>query len=322
MNQNNNKRKIILGVIFIIIIILCVTFILNSNNTNQEETTIYESINIDESKLNIFYFNVGQADSTLIMHEGKTILIDAGNGSDGEEIVKFIKAKGIEKIDYVIGTHIHEDHIGGMKDIVNNILIGQIFMPYNKTITADFYEELIDIIEVKGSVISTVNEKEQFYLNEKVKFQILFVDNTEPSEPNNASIVVQLTYGEQEYLFMGDAEEIVENKLLKNAMLQDIDVLKVGHHGSNTSTTEEFVNKILPEVSIISVQEGVKYKDMPNEDVIKRLEEKGKVYRTDTNGTIWLISDGIINTIAPLQQLNLNGANKIGLRVYFRYARF
>ena len=121
---------------------------------------------------------------------------------------------------------------------------------------------------------------------------------------------------------MGDAEKTIEDKLLDEGVLQDIDVLKVGHHGSDTSTTEEFLNKILPEISIISVQEGVKYDDMPNKGVIERLRDKGNVYRTDVDGTIWLTSDGITNTIIPLKNLNLNGANKTSLRVYFRYALF
>lgn len=120
---------------------------------------------------------------------------------------------------------------------------------------------------------------------------------------------------------MGDSEKEVENKLLDFEKLEDIDVLKVGHHGSDSSSTEKFVNKVLPEVSIISVKEGT-YKDMPNEKVINRLKAKGKIYRTDKEGTIWLTSDGITNDITLLKELNLNGAKKIGLRVYLKYARF
>lgn len=153
-------------------------------------------------------------------------------------------------------------------------------------------------------------------------FEILYVDNIEPSEPNNASIVIQLKYGIQKYLFMGDAEETVESKLLKEGILEDIDVLKVGHHGSNTSSTEAFINKVLPEISIISVQNGV-YNNVPSKDVINRLEENNnQVYRTDRDGTIWLSSDGVTNKITILNQLNLNGANKLGMRVYFKYALF
>ena len=315
--QNTNKSKLILGILLFILIIISAIF---TSNNNRNVNNLYSNINIDNSKLNIFYFNVGQADSSLIMYEGKTILIDAGNGSDGEEILNLINAKGIDKIDYLIGTHIHEDHIGGMTDIINNFPVERIFMPHNETDNSDFYSKVRKAIDSKGLSIEIVEQADKFYLNESLAFEILYVDNTEPSEPNNASIVVEVTYGEQEYLFMGDAEETVENKMLNKGLLQDIDVLKVGHHGSDTSTTENFLDKILPEISIISVQEGVKYDDIPNAEVLERLEDKSKVYRTDKDGTIWLTSDGKTNSITILENLNLNGANKTALRVYLRYA--
>ena len=209
-----------------------------------------------------------------------------------------------------------------MADIINNFPVERIYMPYNETDNSEFYNKVKNAIDNKGLSIETVKQTDKFYLNESMTFEILYVDNAEPSELNNASIVVELTYGEQKYLFMGDAEETVENKLLNKGLLKDIDVLKVGHHGSDTSTTDNFVNKILPKISIISVQEGVKYDDMPNEEVIERLEDKSKVYRTDKDGTIWLTSDGRTNTINTLKNLNLNGANKSALRVYFLYALF
>ncbi len=317
--QNTDKSKLILGIILLVIIIICAIF---TSNNNLNKNNLYSNINIDNSKLNIFYFNVGQADSSLVMYNGKTILIDAGNTSDEEELLKFIKAKGIQQIDYLIGTHIHEDHIGGMAYIINNFTVERIVMPYNEKDNSKFYNNVTDAIDGKNLSIEIVKETDKFNLADNLEFEILYVDNTEPSEPNNASIVAQLTYGEQEYLFMGDAEEEAENKLLNEGILDDIDVLKVGHHGSDTSTTENFINKVLPESSIISVQEGVKYDDMPDENVINRLENKSKVYRTDIDGTIWLVSDGKNNTITTLKDLNLNGANKVGLRVYLRYALF
>ena len=314
-SENNNKSQIILGIIIFILIIICAIF---TNNNKNNTNNLYSNINIDKSKLNIFYFNVGQADSSLIMYEGKTILIDAGNDSDGEEILNFINTQGIEQINYLIGTHIHEDHIGGMADIINNMPIGQIFMPANKYIEDEFYDEVLSSIENNKLGITSIKENDIFSLGKEIAFEVLHIDNNEPSERNNASIVIELTYGEQQYLFMGDSEKAVEDKLLNSKSLEDIDVLKVGHHGSNTSTTEQFVDKVLPEISIISVQEG-RYEDVPNEDIIKRLESKNSlVYRTDIDGTIWLTSDGITNNITTIKKLNLNGANKVGLvRTYF-----
>ncbi len=115
---------------------------------------------------------------------------------------------------------------------------------------------------------------------------------------------------------MGDAEKEVETKLLQEDSLEDIDVLKVGHHGSETSSTKGFIDKVLPEISIISVQNG-RYNNMPSKDIIDRLKINGnQVYITDTDGTIWITSDGITNDVIILKDLNLNGASKLGLRVY------
>ncbi len=316
MKNNNTKQKVILGIILIILVIICAICVQVNNKS------IYKDINIDKSQLNIFYFNVGQADSILIMYENKIMLIDAGNDSDGEEILKFLKAKGINKIDYLIGTHIHEDHIGGIADIVDNLMINHIFMPYNENTNSNFYNKVKNSINNKGMFIEEIKENDKFYLTDNLPFEILYIDNSEPSNQNNASIVIQMEYKTQKYLFMGDAEKEVEDKLIDSGRLEDIDVLKVGHHGSNTSTTEKFINKILPEISIISVQEG-RYNNMPNKDIVNRLKyNNNQVYRTDLNGTIWLTSNGFTNTITLLEKLNLNGANKVGVRVYLKYTLF
>lgn len=317
--KKDTKQKAILGIVLLIVIILCAVYV-QLNNTNTANK--YNDININSEQLNIFFFNVGQADSSLIMYNGKTILIDVGNISDGKEILKFLNAKGIQQIDYLIGTHIHEDHIGGMTDIINDFPVKKIFMPYNEKDDSEFYNKVKKAIKSKDLLIETLKETDELSLGENFVFKILYVDNTEPSKANNASIVAQLTYEKQKYLFMGDAEKEVENKLISKGLLEDVDVLKVGHHGSDTSTTENFINKVLPEISIISVQEGVKYEDRPNENVINRLKDKSKIYRTDIDGTIWITSDGTTNIITILKDLNLNGADKLGLRVYLRYALF
>ncbi len=323
MKQNsNNKLKVILGITLILIIIVCAIYVQFSNGKHNEANNIYSNINIDTSKLNIFFFNVGQADSSLILYEDKVILIDTGNDSDGEKIVEFLKAKGINKIDYLIGTHIHEDHIGGMADIVDNILVEKIYMPYNVTEDANFYKKVTNSINSKELLVETVSENDKILLSNNFILEVLYVDNKEPSNPNNASIVLQLEYGTQKYLFMGDAEKEVETKLLQEDILEDIDVLKVGHHGSETSSTKEFIDKVSPEISVISVQ-NERYNNMPSQNIIDRLKNKeNQVYITDTDGTIWITSDGITNNVIIIKELNLNGTSKLGLRVYFKYALF
>lgn len=238
MNQkSNDKLKLIFGIIFIAIIILGVVYVQFSDNQskvlndNQKQTeelnSTYSNIDIDTSKLNIFFFNVGQADSSLILYKDKVILIDAGNDSDGDKIVEFLKANKITQIDYLIGTHIHEDHIGGIPDIVNNISVKTIYMPTNTSTKDNFYEEVLDSIKDNNLSITAINQEDCINLSENFLFKILYVDNNEPKNLNNASIIIQLEYETQKYLFMGDAEKEVENMLLSTGILEDIDVLKV-----------------------------------------------------------------------------------------------
>lgn len=272
------------------------TSVVDTTSKIKKDTEISEkvaqNIQIDSSKLNILFFDVGQADCILILNKGKSVLIDAGNSGDGELVVNGIKALGIEKIDYVIGTHVHEDHIGGMSDIVNSFDIGEFYLPYNETTTTTYYKKLLtSLIEKKESIVE-INVGDKFAI-EDAKFEVMAVDNSELENANNTSIVLELEYGNQKYLFMGDAETEVEEARKWN----DVDVLKVGHHGSNTSTSQEFLNQVLPEISVISVGEGNSY-GLPKDKILTRLEKIGTtIYRTDKDGTIQLISDGNTNEI-------------------------
>ena len=256
---------------------------------------VSQSIQIDQDKLNVLFFDVGQADCILILNQGKTVLIDAGNKGDGELIVNGIKALGIDKLDYVIGTHVHEDHIGGMSYIIESFEIGDFYLPYNETSTTTYYKKLLAALAKKEEPIVEVNVGDKFNLPE-ANFEIMAIDHSEPENTNNASIVLEMCYGEQKYLFMGDAETEVEESRKWN----DVDVLKVGHHGSNTSSSQVFLNQVAPELSIISVGEGNSY-GLPKDKIIKRLEKIGTtIYRTDKDGTIQLISDGKTNEIIKI----------------------
>lgn len=272
------------------------TSVVDTTSKIKKDTEISEkvaqNIQIDSSKLNILFFDVGQADCILILNKGKSVLIDAGNSGDGELVVNGIKALGIEKIDYVIGTHVHEDHIGGMSDIVNSFDIGEFYLPYNETTTTTYYKKLLtSLIEKKESIVE-INVGDKFAI-EDAKFEVMAVDNSELENANNTSIVLELEFGNQKYLFMGDAEIEVEEARKWN----DVDILKVGHHGSNTSTSQEFLNQVLPEISVISVGEGNSY-GLPKDKIVTRLEKIGTtIYRTDKDGTIQLISDGNTNEI-------------------------
>lgn len=258
-------------------------------------SSVSENISIKSDKLNILFLDVGQADCELIILDGKTMLIDAGNKSDGEKIVSAIKGLGISKLDYVIGTHVHEDHIGGMSYIIDAFEVENFYLPYNTTNTTSYYETLLTSLTNKNMKINQVNVGDILKLGE-ASCEIMSVKNDEPENANEESIVVEITYKSQKFLFMGDAEEVNE----KSRFWNDVDVLKVGHHGSNTSSTEEFLNQVLPEIAIISVGRENSY-GLPKEKILKRFEKIGsKIYRTDLDGTLQIVSNGEENEIIKI----------------------
>ena len=263
---------------------------------------VSENIAIDKNKLNILFLDVGQADCQLILYKGKAVLIDAGNSNDGEYIVNGLKGLGITKLDYVIGTHVHEDHVGGMSYIIDSFEIGDFYLPYNTTSTTSYYKKLLTALTDKEESINEANVGDKWYI-EDLGFEIMSVDNSELENENVSSIVVEMTYGEQKYLFMGDAEDENEEARKWN----DVDVLKVGHHGSNTSSSEKFLNQVLPEISIISVGEGNSY-NLPKDKILKRLENiESTIYRTDIDGTIQIVSDGNSNEVIKID-VNFDGS--------------
>ncbi len=296
--KKNTKQKLIVGVItLLIVLILCGIYTQwNSKVSNYK----YDDININSDELNIFYFNVGQADCTLITMEDEVMLIDAGNKSDGKYIVEFLRAQGISKIDYLIETHSDDDHSGGIWTIVKNLEITNVYMPQSAIEKSDIQDE-IDI--------SIFSDLEQTYTLGKADWKVLSVNNStniKESEDNDTSIVIQLNYGNNKFLFMGDATSKVEKRLINNNQLEKIDVLKVGHHGSNSSSSQNFLDVILPIYSIISVNH-LEYSKHPDERTIARLNTiNSKIYRTDKNGTIWITSNGTNIEIKELD-INVNG---------------
>ena len=255
----------------------------------------------DGEKLQIWFLDVGQADSILIQNGDANMLIDAGNNEDGKKLVSYFQSLGIETFQYVIGTHAHEDHIGGMDDIIDNFNIGTFYMPDAITTTATF-ESVLDSLEAKNIAFQTPSIDSIFKLGNAM-IDVLYV-GTDDSDLNNTSIVLKLTYGNTSILFMGDAEKEVETIIEKKDI--SADVLKVGHHGSNTSSSKTFLEKVNPNYAIISVGTGNSY-GHPSNTTIQNLENQNiQIYRTDENGTILMTSDGTNITFQTIQT-NTNG---------------
>lgn len=239
----------------------------------------------NKQNLKVYFFDVGQADSILVMNEEQTMLIDAGNNDDGERLVQNLKTLGITKVDYLIGTHPHEDHIGGLDNIIQNFEIGTIYMPKVQTNTKTF-EEVLDIVKEKNLKITTPKIEDIFTVGQ-AQCQVLAVDSN-VKNLNLSSIVIQMKFDDITYLFTGDSEKEVEEKILKTGEEVKANILKVGHHGSDTSSGERFIQAVAPELSIISVGKDNSY-GHPNQEIIQRLEEKGsQIYRTDEVGNIFI----------------------------------
>lgn len=300
--KNSNQIKS-LAITFVLAVFVIVAGIVSNQFPDQVNNYIEQNLNIptentitvqsvsttvvsSDSKLQIYYFDVGQADSSLIIANDKTMLIDCGNNEDGPLLVNYIQALGIQKIDYLIGTHPHEDHIGGMDDIINNLDIGTIYMP-DVTTNTNTFESVLEAISNKALTISTCNIGDTFVLGDGIA-TIMSVSNEDESDLNLNSIVIRFVFGNQSFLFMGDAEEKNEAEITWPAT----DVIKIGHHGSDTSTSEKFINAVKPKVAIISVGKDNTY-NHPSSDVISRLQKLGTtIYRTDESGTILLTSNG------------------------------
>lgn len=289
MNKSVKKQltKALLVLIILVSGYFYTTYFDNKNITKDVTTNVKQTINESSSNLKIYFVDVGQADCILINDNNEYGLIDAGNNEDGEKIVKYFKDLGITKFKYVFGTHAHEDHIGGMDNIIENFQIEHFYMPDTITTTRTF-EEVLDALEEKNIAFETPEEDENLIFSDTV-FKVLHVGK-DKRDLNDTSIVLKLTYKNTSYLFMGDATSSVEKDILDKDIKSD--VLKVGHHGSQYSSTISFLKKVSPKYAIIEVGKNNSY-NHPKEVTLKKLEDLGtKIYRTDEDGTIILTSDG------------------------------
>lgn len=241
-----------------------------------------------QGELIVEFIDVGQGDSILIISpDGKAMLIDAGDRGNYSTISQRLKHHKVDTIHALVATHPHADHIGSMSEVISGFEIEEIYMP-DVTHTTKTFENMLLAIQAKGLGINTVKAGDKIPFGEYVQTKVVAPVGS-PSELNDYSIVLHMTFGDNRFLFAGDSESGMESKITDDIQA---DVLKVGHHGSSTSTGKGFLAKVKPKHSVISVGAGNKYDHPANDTLIKLQDSGSKVYRTDEAGTITVRSDG------------------------------
>lgn len=290
------KKNKILKILSIFIISIFLLSGCTSPSSNNSNTTYKNNVSSNSENLKIHYIDVGQGDSILVEAPNKNLLIDAGPRVSTPKLMSYLKKHKIKKLDYVIATHPHEDHIGGMSTVIKNISIGTFYAPKVTTNTATF-RHMITALKNKNLKITAAKAGMSFYLGKNIKCDILAPNSTKYDNLNNYSVVLKITDGKTKFLFTGDAEKLSESEILKKGYNIDSDVLKLGHHGSSTSSTKSFLRKVSPKVAIISCGKNNSYHH-PHKETMRKLKEMHiKSYRTDLDGNIIIISDGNNYTI-------------------------
>jgi len=294
------KRLFYKRIWFWVISAICFFAILGSYYNHNQKTppnikAQINSFNISD-EIFIHFINVGQADCIFIDAGDTDILIDAGNREDGDLVVNYLKQLETDDIELLIATHPHEDHIGGMVDVINNFDVDLILKPGIDSIetkTSKDFEQIIDRKKINNE-IPPFNKQ---YVFGDLIITILSDSRNLYSETNDFSIVCRVDYLNTSFIFTGDAESPVEHDILKSNVNLKADVLKVGHHGSGTSTTALFLHKISPKYAVISVGNNNKY-GLPDGLIINRLKINGiETLRTDRDGTIVIKSNGVNLTL-------------------------
>lgn len=243
-----------------------------------------------KGELKVHFIDVGQADSILIQQGDKALVVDAGNNDDGNLVKEYLQKQGIKNVDFLIGTHPHEDHIGGLDYVINSFKVGKLYMPKVTSNTKTF-TDVVNAAKNKGLSFTAPKPGESFKLGDAT-VTILSPNGSSYEDLNNYSIVVKIAFGNTSFLLTGDAEDVPEKEIIAKGFDVSSTVLKIGHHGSNSSTTSEFLNKVNPKYAVISVGKDNSY-GHPKQNILDRLKGKGiPVYRTDESGTIVATSDG------------------------------
>ncbi|MCM1064034.1 MAG: MBL fold metallo-hydrolase [Eubacterium sp.] len=261
------------------------------------------------SELQVHFIDVGQGDSTLIICENESMLIDAGNNEKGTFIQLYLQKQGIDHLTYVIGTHPDADHIGGLDVILTKFDCGTVIMPEVASDTASCRDVMaaMDYRNYKN----TLPQVGDVYVLGDAEFTVI-APNGDYSDDNNCSVGIKLVHGNNSFLFTGDAGAEAEADILQNGIEIKADVLHAGHHGSSTSSSQDFVSGVSPSYAVISCGKDNPY-GHPHEQTLKTLQENGvQIFRTDEQGSIVAVSDGQSISWNTEPSLNRNAGSAAG----------
>ncbi|MCL2546721.1 MAG: MBL fold metallo-hydrolase [Oscillospiraceae bacterium] len=248
---------------------------------------------LQDNEVAVHFIDVGQGDATLIQTGQGSMLIDGGDNHMRERVVQYLRDAGIERLDYVVATHPHADHIGGLIGVFDAFQIGQILMP-NITHTTETFRHFINAIERNGALVREPIAGEVIMLG-NAQFTVIAPNSSGYANLNDYSIGLRLVVGTTSFVFTGDAEALSEQEMIDAGHVLNSDVLRVGHHGSHTSTAQEFFAAVSPAIAVISVGADNRY-GHPHRAVRERLEDI-TVYRTDRHGHIVMVTDGTYITV-------------------------
>ncbi|MBP2024071.1 competence protein ComEC [Clostridium punense] len=282
MRISSKKKYLFFSSLMVSLVFFTYVYLHNFNDDNSK---------INRTDLVVHFIDVGQGDCILVQARDKNLLIDSGSNSSSKKVIHYIKKLKIKKIDYVIATHPHEDHIGAMDDILKNFEIEAFYAP-KVTSSAKDFTNLVKELANQNKKISILKSGMHIKIYSDINLEVLSPKKDTYENINNYSPVMQLNFNEINFLFTGDSEKVIEEELLLNHINLSSQVIKVGHHGSKTSTSVDFLNKVNPMYAVISCGLGNDY-GHPDSNVIKLLKEKDiKIFRTDKDGNILLYSDG------------------------------
>lgn len=257
----------------------------------QKNNISKSSAESEYSGMSVTYLNVGQGDSELIQVNGINMLIDSGTNAGANDLVKDLKNRGIKTIDIAIATHPHEDHIGGMDEVLENFDVKSFYAP-KVAHTTKTYENMLKAVKNEGLKIKQIKEGTKIDLGKDTEVQVYSPVKSQYEELNNYSPVMKISYGQNSFMFTGDAESLVEKEILNENKDLKADVLKLGHHGSHSSTSEEFLKAVDPSIAIVSCAKDNKY-GHPHKETMSNLKKAGiTVYETFRDGDITISSNG------------------------------